>query len=180
MMWVGRLVLIGCVGFLSGCGPTGEDELRQWTADQRATTKPRITPLTEPKQFQPQAYTVENGIEPLNQIKLTQALRRDSVQIASNASLIAPEMARRKEPLEAFPLDAMTMVGSLNKTGTPTALLKVDNLLYQVRLGNYLGQNYGKITKISETAVELREIVQDATGDWIERTASLDLQEGKK
>ena len=79
-------------------------------------------------------YTVESGIEPFNQIKLTQALRRDSVQIASNASLIAPEMARRKEPLEAFPLDAMTMVGSRNKTGTPTALRKVDNLLYQVRL----------------------------------------------
>lgn len=180
MMWAGRLVLIGCVGVLCGCGPTGEDELRQWMADQRATTKPRITPLAEPKQFQPQAYTVENGIEPFNQIKLTQALRRDSVQIASNATLIAPEMARRKEPLEAFPLDAMAMVGSLNKTGTPTALLKVDNLLYQVRVGNYLGQNYGKITKISETAIELREIVQDATGDWIERTASLDLQEGKK
>ena len=85
-----------------------------------------------------------------------------------------------KELAEKYGQDVMTMVGSLNKTGTPTALLKVDNLLYQVRLGNYLGQNYGKITKISETAVELREIVQDATGDWIERTASLDLQEGKK
>ncbi|OYY86479.1 MAG: pilus assembly protein PilP [Acidovorax sp. 28-64-14] len=180
MMWTGRFALILCAGVLSGCGPAGEDELRQWMADQRATTKPRITPLSEPKQFQPQAYTVENGIEPFNQLKLTQALRRDSVQIASNATLIAPEMARRKEPLEAFPLDAMTMVGSLNKTGTPTALLKVDNLLYQVRVGNYLGQNYGKITKISETAISLREIVQDATGDWIERTASLDLQDGKK
>jgi type IV pilus assembly protein PilP len=102
------------------------------------------------------------------------------VQIASNATLIAPEMARRKEPLEAFPLDSMAMVGSLNKEGAPTALLKVDNLLYQVRVGNYLGQNYGKIIKISETAIQLREIVQDATGDWIERIASLDLQEGKK
>lgn len=180
MMWAARLVLIGCAGVLSACGPTGEGELRQWMADQRATTKPRITPLTEPKQFQPQAYSVEGAVEPFSQVKLTQALKRDSVQLAANASLIAPEMARRKEPLEAFPLDAMTMVGSLNKTGTPTALLKVDNLLYQVRVGNYLGLNYGKITKISDTAIELREIVQDATGDWTERTASLDLQEGKK
>jgi type IV pilus assembly protein PilP len=180
MMQAGRLVLICCAGVLSACGPTGEDELRQWMAEQRTTTKPRITPLDAPKQFQPQTYTVENGIEPFNQIKLTQALTRDSVQSAANATLIAPEMARRKEPLEAFPLDAMAMVGSLNKTGTPTALVKVDNLLYQVRVGNYLGQNYGKITKISEAAIVLREIVQDATGDWIERTASLDLQEGKK
>ncbi|VZQ78730.1 Uncharacterised protein [Escherichia coli] len=100
--------------------------------------------------------------------------------MAANATLIAPEMARRKEPLEAFPLDAMSMVGSLNKSGMPTALLKVDNLIYQVRVGNYLGQNYGKITRITETAIQLREIVQDATGDWIERPATLDLQEGKK
>ena len=95
-------------------------------------------------------------------------------------ALIAPEMARRKEPLEAFPIDTMTMVGSLNKIGKPTALLKVDALLYQVQLGNHLGLNYGRITKITETAVELREIVQDATGDWIERNVSLELQEGQK
>ena len=89
-------------------------------------------------------------------------------------------MARRKEPLESFPLDAMTMVGSLNKTGALTALLKVDNLIYQVRPGNYLGQNYGKILQITENSIQLREIVQDSTGDWIERTIALDLQEGKK
>jgi type IV pilus assembly protein PilP len=89
-------------------------------------------------------------------------------------------MARRKEPLEAYPLDTMSMVGSLDKKGVPAALLKVDKLLYQVRVGNYLGQNYGKITKITENAVHLREIVQDATGDWVERTTSLELQEGKK
>ena len=89
-------------------------------------------------------------------------------------------MARRKEPLEAYPLDVMAMVGSLDKKGTPTALLRVDKLLYQVRVGNYVGQNYGKIVKITENSIQLREIVQDATGDWIERIATLDLQEGTK
>ena len=72
------------------------------------------------------------------------------------------------------------MVGSLDKKGTPTALLRVDKLLYQVRVGNYVGQNYGKIVKITENSIQLREIVQDATGDWIERIATLDLQEGTK
>lgn len=163
-----------------GCAPSGEDELRQWMADERAQTKPRVTPLTEPKQFTPQPYTAESGMDPFNPLKLTQALRRDSAQVASNAALIAPEMARRKEPLEAFPLDTMAMVGSLNKADKPTALLKVDNLLYQVQVGDHLGQNYGRITKITETALQLREIVQDATGDWIERNASLELQEGAK
>ena len=165
---------------VSGCGSSGDDDLRQWMTDLRATTKPRVTPLTEPKQFLPEAYAMESGLEPFNSVKLTQALRRESTQSASNAALIAPEMARRKEPLEAYPLDVMAMVGSLDKKGTPTALLKVDKLLYQVKVGNYLGQNYGKIIKISEGAIQLREIVQDATGDWVERMTSLDLQEGKK
>lgn len=175
-----QLILLGFLIALAGCGPSGEDELRSWMAEQRATTKPNTTPLTEPKKFVPEPYAQDGAIEPFNQVRLTQALRRDSTQVASNAALIAPEMARRKEPLEAFPLDSMAMVGSLNKEGAPTALLKVDNLIYQVRVGNYLGQNYGKITKISENSIQLREIAQDATGDWIERAASLDLQEGKK
>ncbi|MCZ8220119.1 MAG: pilus assembly protein PilP [Acidovorax sp.] len=165
---------------LAGCLPSGEDELRMWMADQRANTRPNVTPLTEPKKFIPESYSQVGALEPFNQIKLTQALRRDSTQVASNAALIAPEMTRRKEPLEAFPLDAMAMVGSLNKTGTPTALLKVDNLIYQVKVGSYLGQNYGKIVGITENSIQLREIAQDATGDWIERPVSLDLQEGKK
>jgi len=169
-----------CAFILAGCVPSGEDELRLWMADQRANTKPSVTPLSEPKKFIPESYSQDAAIEPFNQIKLTQALRRDSAQVASNAALIAPEMSRRKEPLEAFPLDGMAMVGSLNKSGVPIALLKVDNLIYQVKMGNYLGQNYGKIVRITETSIQLREIAQDATGDWIERSASLDLQEGKK
>lgn len=169
-----------CLLPLLGCSGSNDEELRQWMADQRSSTRPRVTPINEPKQFTPLPYDVGAGLEPFNPVKLTQALRQDSAQLASNAALIAPEMARRKEPLEAFPLDAMAMVGSLNKAGQPTALLKVDNLLYQVRVGNYLGQNYGKITKITETGIQLREIVQDATGDWTERSTSLDLQEGTK
>lgn len=164
----------------AGCGLGGDDDLRQWMSELRATTKPRVTPLSEPKQFLPQTYSMESGVEPFNAIKLTQALRRETNQSASNAALIAPEMARRKEALEAYPLDVMAMVGSLDKKGTPTALLRVDNLLYQVRVGNYVGQNYGKIVKITENSIQLREIVQDATGDWIERIATLDLQEGTK
>ncbi|MBD9393468.1 MULTISPECIES: pilus assembly protein PilP [unclassified Acidovorax] len=172
------LVLISAA--LCGCGSSGDEELQQWMTDLRATTKPHVTPLTEPKQFLPQMYAMDSGVEPFNPIKLTQALRKESTQSASNAALIAPEMARRKEPLEAYPLDVMAMVGSLDKKGMPTALLRVDKLIYQVRVGSYIGQNYGKIIKITENSIQLREIVQDATGDWIERTALLDLQEGKK
>ena len=95
-------------------------------------------------------------------------------------SLLASEINRRKEPLEAYPLDSMVMVGSVTKQARPTALLRVDKLLYQVKLGDYLGQNYGKITKITETDIALREIVQDAAGEWIERNTLLELQEKAK
>lgn len=172
------LPLICTAGLLAGCGPSGTDELQAWMQELRATMRPGVTPISEPKQFFPQAYA-EAGVDPFNAIKLTQALRRESSQSATNASLIAPEMARRKEPLEAFPLDAMSMVGSLNKSGSQTALLNVNGLIYQVKVGNYLGQNYGRITKISESGIQLREIIQDATGDWVERVTALDLQEGK-
>jgi len=71
----------------------------------------------------------------------------------------------------------MSMVGSVARGGRPTALLKVENLLYQVKVGDYLGQNYGKVMAITETEVRLREVVQDSAGEWIERPAALQLQE---
>lgn len=166
---------------LAGCGSSNEDELRAWMAEQRSQMRPRVPPIAEPKPFRPEAYVDGGAVEPFSLDKLTAALKRDTVQQASTPSaLIAPELARRKEELESFPLDTMAMVGSLIQTGQPAALVRVDKLLYQVRLGNYLGTNYGRVIKITETEVTLREIVQDAVGEWIERPATLQLQEKVK
>lgn len=176
----GAVVALASLATLAACGASGEDELNQWMAAQRAQTRPRVTPISEPKQFKPEMYAQDGGTDPFNQLKLTQALRRESAQPTANSSLITPELARRKEALEAYPLDAMAMVGSLDKAGQTTALLQVDKLLYQVRAGNYLGQNYGRITKVTETGITLREIVQDAAGDWTERATTLELQERSK
>jgi type IV pilus assembly protein PilP len=166
---------------LSACGSSENDEITQWMAQQRAATKPHVTPIPEPKKFTPEAYTQEALVEPFSKEKLTQALKKDSQQAGTaSAALLAPELNRRKEPLEAYPLDAMTMVGSLSKQGQPVALIKVDNLIYQARPGNYLGQNYGRITKVDENEVVLRELVQDAAGEWVERVATLQLQEKSK
>jgi type IV pilus assembly protein PilP len=176
MKTLGFLGLCAAVAGLSGCMGSEQEELQHWMADQRAQVKPTVPPITEPKKFTPQAYTEGSTVEPFDMQKLTQALRRDSSQ-PSTSALIAPELTRRKEALEAFPLDSMAMVGSLNRNGQPVALINVDKLLYQVRVGNYLGLNYGRITRISETELALREIVQDAAGEWIERVATLQLQE---
>lgn len=165
---------------LSACGSSAQEDLQAWMTEQRNSTKPHVQPIPEPKKFVPEAYTQEASTDPFSNQKLTQALKRESAQSTSNAALVAPELARRKEPLESYPLDSMSMVGSLMKEGMPVALLRVENLIYQVRPGNHLGQNYGKILKVGETEVVLREIVQDAAGEWIERTATLQLQERSK
>ena len=160
------LLMAGCSG--------EQDELQQWMEQQRREVKPSVPPLSPPKKFNPQPYASTDGVEPFSSQKLTVALKQEARQ---PNSLLASEVNRRKEPLEAFPLDSMTMVGSVTKQGRPFALLRVDNLLYQVKPGDYLGQNYGKITRITETDVSLREIVQDAAGEWIERPGALQLQE---
>lgn len=165
------LVVVGAT--LAGCS-AGIDELQQWMDEQRQQTRPTVRPLTPPKTFQPQPYEVLALVDPFSTQKLTVALRREATQ---PSSLLAAEMKRRREPLEAFPLDSMAMVGSVQRDGRPYALLRVDNLLYQARVGDYLGQNFGRITKISETEITLREVVQDAAGEWIERTSTLQLQE---
>ena len=172
--------LLCAVLALSGCGSSDQDELKAWMTEQRAMVKPRVDRQPRPTKFSPKGYSEDGVVEPFSNQKLTQALKRDSSQATSNVALIAPELARRKEPLEATPLDTVAMVGSLIKVGQPVALVRVDNLLYQVRVGNYLGQNYGRVTKVSESGLSLREIVQDAAGEWIERTATLQLQEVTK
>ncbi len=181
MMQVHRLLLtLLTVLVISACSGGSDDELRQWMSEQKSQTFPKVTPLAEPKQFKPENYTETTEFDPFSNKKLTMALKKDAAQTTANAALLEPELLRRKEPLEEFPLDTIALVGSLVRGGQPVALVTVGKLLYQVRLGDHLGQNYGRITKIVETEVTLREIVQDAAGEWIERTASLQLQERSK
>ena len=162
------------VSALTACGGE-QDELQAWMEQQRHEVHPSVQPLSPPQKFNPQAYAGMDGVEPFSAQKLTGALKQEARQ---PNSAVAAELNRRKEPLEAYPLDSMSMVGSVSRKGVPYALLKVDNLLYQVKAGEYLGQNYGKIMKITETEITLREIVQDAAGEWIERPTTLQLQEG--
>lgn len=166
-------LMISILAGLTGCG-SDQDELSQWMEHQKRDVKSNVQPLSAAKKFDPQAYIAFAGVEPFSSQKLTVALKQEARQ---PNSLMSAEVNRRREPLEAFPLDSMSMVGSVTKAGRPYALLRVDNLLYQVQLGDHVGQNYGKITRITETDVSLREIVQDAAGEWIERSSALQLQE---
>ena len=178
MMRVWCVLSVACL--LGACASEPDGDLQTWVQSERAAVRSHVKPLAEPKKFQPQDYTAEQGVEPFSSLKLIQALRRDSLQNTANAALMLPEQSRRKEELESFPLDTMTMVGSLDKQGQKTGLLRVDKLLYQVRAGQYLGQNYGRIVRVTENSIQLRELIQDASGDWMEKMTNLDLQEGRK
>ncbi|AGX87573.1 pilus assembly protein PilP [Candidatus Symbiobacter mobilis] len=171
------LLTLAATLLLAACGASSEEELQQWMTEQRTQAHPKVKPIAEPKQFKPETYTMLGQVEPFSNQKLTQALKKESTLAASNGALVAPELTRRKEPLEEYPLDSMTMVGTMVQEARPVALVLVNNLLYQVRVGDHLGQNYGRVMDIDETQITLREVVQDSAGEWVERLAHLQLQE---
>ena len=95
-MTLHRVLLALClIGTLYGCGSSSEDEIRQWMVEERNQTRPKVAPIPAPKQFKPEAYTNATAMEPFSNQKLTQALKRDSAQVAANGALVAPELARR-------------------------------------------------------------------------------------
>ena len=169
----GALGLAFLLAMLAGCVGESED-LQTWMERQRSQVTPTVQPLVPPKRFEPQPYAQSESVEPFSNQKLAVVIKQEARQ---PNSLLSTELNRRKEPLEAYPLDSMSMVGSVTKQGVPYALLRVEALLYQIKVGDHLGQNYGRVTRISETEIVLREVIQDAGGEWIERPATLQLQE---
>jgi type IV pilus assembly protein PilP len=166
---IAAVVLAGCSG--------SNDELRQWMADQRKDMRPVTPTLAEPKTFEPFIYRDQTEIDPFDPSKVTNALKALS---AKSTSGLAPDLSRRREPLEAYPLDSVTMVGTLQRPNLRYALLRADNVVFQAKVGNYIGQNFGIITKIDENEVAITERVQDAAGEWVERATTLQLQESKR
>lgn len=162
---------------LAACGDGGEQEVRQWMEEVRRQTPVSVQKISEPKTFTPFTYAGKEEVDPFSPAKLSAALAKLR---AASSSPIKPDLDRRKEALESYPLDTIKMVGTLEKPGLTYALVQIDRSVFQVKVGNYIGQNFGMITRISETEVELKEIVRDAAGDWVERKAKLELQENTK
>ena len=169
------LVLASIV--LASCSSGGNHEdLRQWMNDAAKDIKGKIPPLPQVKPYEPVAYDVGNLVDPFKPAKIGPERKK------GGGSGAQPDFDRPREPLEAYPLESLKFVGLMTKKNSSYAIIQVDGALYQVRTGNYLGQNFGVITKITESEVALKELVQDAAGDWIERVSSLLLQgqEGTK
>lgn len=162
------VLLLACLA-VAGCGAEPYEDLKQFVKDSDSLPRGRIEPLPEVKPYEPVAY---------NAFDLSDPFRPKKVEQAKGGGGLAPDMNRRKEALEAYPLDNLRMVGTLEQGQGIFALVKTpDNTLFRVRQGNYIGQNFGFITQITDSSVTLKEIVQDGTGDWSERVSTLQLLE---
>ncbi len=162
---------------LAGCGLSDQGEIRQWMNDLKVSMKPTTQSVPEPKEYAPFVYDSHGLPDPFDPQKILMAVARQA-QARASASAIKPDLDRRREVLEGFPLDQVRMVGMMRRGGANVALLETNGSTHMVRVGNYVGQNFGLVTRITETEVALKEIVQDAAGEWVERPAKLELQEG--
>ena len=164
-----RLALvIGVVMLVGGCGGENQD-LRAWMAEQGKGVRGRLDPLPQLKPYEPFAYNAFDLPDPFKPRKI------EPVK-GENTSKLAPDLNRRREPLEAYPIEALSMVGTLQKGKALYALVKTpERDIYQVRQGNHMGQNFGVIVGISDSEIKLKELMQDGAGDWSERSSTLNL-----
>jgi len=166
-------IAVSCLA-LGACSGEQHSDLRQFVKDSDNLPRGRIPPLPEVKPYEPFAY---------NAYDLTDPFKQRQIQPPKGQALAGgikpPDPNRRKEPLEAYPLENLKMVGTLAQKKEVYAVVKTpDNRLFRVRPGNFLGQNFGRITEISESAIKLKELIQDSGGEWKEEERALQLQEG--
>ncbi len=172
-----KIVLMLICLFLTGCLGGDHEDVRQWMSEASSGLKGKVPPLPEVKPYEPVPYDVTSLLDPFNSARLGMDLpARDK------GSGLKPDETRAKEPLEAYPLESLKFVGVITRGGVSYAIITADAALHRVKIGNYMGQNFGKITEITESEVALTELVQDSLGDWSERVSTLFLQEqeGKK
>lgn len=167
-----RAVLILAFG-LAACASEEFGDLRQFVDASGAGLRGKVPPLPAVLAYEPFTYNVFEMPDPFKPRKIEPEKGGEG-----RGGGRAPDLNRPREPLESYPLESLKMVGTLEQAKVFHVLVKTpDNNVFRARVGNYMGQNFGKITKISEAEVNLTEIVQDSGGDWTERSSSLLLVE---
>ncbi len=164
-----RLLVPIAFAVLASCSSEIE-ELKSFVRDSEKGLPRRIDPLPPVKPFEPFTYEGFDLPDPFKPRKLAPPKE-------GGGGGLAPDLNRRKEPLEAFPLEQLKMVGTLSQGKDTYAIVRADKTLYRVKKGNYMGQNFGLITDVTESEIKLKEIVQDSAGDWAERQSILPLLE---
>lgn len=167
-----RPILLACV-VVAACGGEEHQDVKQWMKEASADMRGRVQPIPEIKPFPVVSYDAGELLEPFSPGKVIPEKRL-------GGGGIQPDFDRPKEPLEAYPLETLKMVGVVRKDKVLHALILAGGAVHQVKKGNHLGQSFGVITAVTEAEVQIKELVQDPTGqtaDWVERPATLQLQE---
>ena len=168
------LILAGAL-MLASCGGEQYGDLKEELNKLTKDLPRKIEPLPVVKPYEPVPYEAAKLPDPFGSAKI-ELVTKASV----GNSKFKPDQNRPKEPLESYPLESLKMVGVLQQGKQTFALVRADTSLYRVKAGNYMGQNFGLVTEVTESEVRLREIVQDTGGDWVERASTLQLQEASK
>jgi len=165
----GALLAAAAIAMLTGCTGGQDEDLMAYIDTVKAKPGGRIEPLPQIKPYETFRYQAQSMRSPFVYNRPQAKGRGDGIRPLQN---------RTKEYLEQFPLDTLDMVGVLNKSNTQYALLKTsDGLVHRVVVGNYIGQNEGRVVSISESSVELNELVADGVGTFYKRPASIGLGE---
>jgi len=172
-----RVFALACMAALAACGGEQFGDLKKELNDMTKDLRGRVEPLPQVRPYEPVAYQAENEVDPFRPARIEVAAAGGAAPAAGGR---APDMDRPREPLESFPLESIQMVGSLTQGRETFALVKAGPNLYRVRKGNYMGQNFGVITGIDESQISLKELIQEGSGEWVERASALQLQEVKK
>lgn len=164
---VSAATVLALLAGMAGCS-SGQDELREWIANEQKKPGTRIEPLPEVKPYDSYVYNPANLRSPFV----------PGAPAASVAGGVRPDARRNREFLEQFSLDTLTMVGTLNLEGRSFGLIQTkDGLVHRVLPGQYMGQNDGKIVTISDSKISLIEIVPDGMGGYMERPAAIGLSD---
>lgn len=170
-----QVVYVVCLSLLAGCSSGDFSDLNQYILAVKARPKGSIPPLPENKVIESFIFKPEGLRDPFKPPEQPEQVQGVDV---STGSGIRPDTNRRKEELEAFPLDGLKMVGTIVIKSNLWGLIKAsDKTVYRVQVGNYMGSNYGKIIRISPDKIELMEILPDKPGTWREQQTSLALIE---
>jgi len=172
-----NLAIITAVLFLAACGGDEHQDLKEELKVLTKDLRGRVEPLPVVKPYEPVPYKAFEMPDPFGAAKIELAVAAAATGKGSGAN--APDTTRAKEPLEAYPLESLKMVGMLSQKGVTYALVRADTNLYRVKAGNYLGQNFGIITEITENQINLKEFALDSSGGWSERKVALQLLESE-
>jgi len=174
---VKRLILVALCGALGACSGGDHDDLKKWMADNTKDMRGRIPKLPEVKPYEPVPYDVDVLLDPFKASKIEPESKNR--QGSGKGGAFQPDFEARdlrNSLLEKYPVESLKMIGYLNINRRPIAVIQVENKVKQVKVGDYVGLDFGLVTQVTEKEVLLRELIQDSAGDWSERTSSLYLQ----